>query len=962
MPDSSFMLGRLVSHYRIIEMIGHGGMGVVYKAEDLTLRRFVALKFLPVHLAGDPLTLERFRREAQAASALNHPNICTIYEIGDLDGELFIAMEFLDGATLKYLISAGPLDLERIVTIAIEMAGALDDAHAEGIIHRDIKPANVFVTRRGNTKLLDFGLAKILRTSDSLQEAQVTDGLGGALGTAAYMSPEQVQGKQLDARTDIFSFGAVLYEMVTGTMPFRGASSGVIFHAILERPPVPAVRLNPDVPEELERILRKCMEKDRELRYQRASEIGIDLKRLQRDTNSRKFIHVEEQDEKAATTPVAVAAIALSSARARRKALIPGKRLMPAVGVAALIALAIAGFVYWRAHRPPKLTEKDTIVLADFTNTTGDPVFDGTLRQEVSSQLEQSPFLSLVPDDRISNTLKLMSRPKDARLTHEVAREVCQRTGSAATIEGAVSGASNQYVLDLKAVDCHTGDVLAEQKVKADGKAQVIKALGSAARAIRGKLGESLVSIQRFDAPAEDVTTASLEALQDYSLGYKAMNVRGEFAAAIPLFERAVSLDPNFAMAYARLGTSYYDISDLTHSTEDMKKAYELRSRVSERENFLIESQYEHFVKGDLEAARKTDEAWEEAYPRDDIPPHNLSGVYHQLGDYERPVVENRKSLKLNPESGVTYGNLINSYLTLNRLDEARAAAQEAQAHNIDTPNNHFLYYEIDFLEHDAAAMERETAFLIGKPEYEPGVLDMEAETAAYGGSFARARELDQRAIASAQRLGGSGIFRHGEYEEESALREAMAGNMTLAKQYAQAAVTVSNDKYIEGRSAVALALAGDLDQAAHLASDLAKRLPDDTLVQSEYLPTIRATVLLRRGEAVKAIEEMKKADPYELSIWTRLLPIYVRGEAYLAAGDGAAAAREFQKILDHPGIVANDSIEALAHLGLARSYAQAGDAAKARTAYQDFFVLWKDADPDLPILIAAKSEYAKLQ
>jgi eukaryotic-like serine/threonine-protein kinase len=735
--------------------------------------------------------------------------------------------------------------------------------------------------------------------------------------------------------------------------------------AILERQVLPAVKLNPDTPKELETILRKCLEKDRELRYQHASEIRADLKRLKRDTDSGRVV-VEVQDEKPATRSATGAATAAAPPAAAPIAVAPAsirwKPPLLALGVAALIDLLIAGgFLYWRAHRPVNLTDKDTIVLADFTNTTGDPVFDGTLRQGLASQLEQSPFLTMMPDDRISKTLTLMALPKDARLTHEVAREVCQRTGSAATIEGAISGMSNQYALDLRAVDCRNGDVLAKEEVKAEGKEQVIKALGVAATAMRKKLGESLASIQKFDTPPEDVTTASLEALQDYSLGYKAMNVRGEFAAAIPLFERAVSLDPNFALAYARLGTNYQDTSDYVHSKEDYKKAYELRSRVSERENFLIASLYENFVEGDLEAARKTYEAWEEAYPRDDIPPHNLAAIYHQLGDYERPVVENRKSLQLNPDNGVTYGNLILSYLTLNRLDEARAAALEAQAHNLDIPNNHFHYYKIDFLEHNAAGMEHEAEYLIGKPEYEPGTLDMEASTAAYSGSFVRARELEQRAIASAQRAGVGGTYRNAVYEEDSALREAEVGNMTLAKQHAQAAVTLSNDKYIECRSAVAFALAGDLDQATHLATDIATRFPDDTIVQSVDLPTIRAAVFLRRGEAVKAIEEMKKAGPYELSIGMRLLPSYIWGEAYLAAGQGAAAAGEFQKILDHPGIVANDSIEPLAHLGLARSYARAGDAAKARTACQDFFVLWKDADPDLPILIAAKSEYARL-
>ena len=628
--------------------------------------------------------------------------------------------------------------------------------------------------------------------------------------------------------------------------------------------------------------------------------------------------------------------------------------------MAALIAMAIAGGLYWRAHRPLKLTDRDTIVLADFTNTTGDSIFDGTLRQGLASQLDQSPFLQLMPDDQISKTLVLMTLPKDAHLTHEVAREVCQRAGAAATIEGAISGLSNQYVVNLKAIDCHTGDVLAQQEVKADGKEQVIKALGKAATAMREKLGESLASIGKYDAPSENVTTASLEALQDYSLGFKAVRVRGEYAAAIPLFERAVSVDPNFAVAYARLGSAYGNVGDTNRRTEAVKKAYELRSRVTGRENFYITSQYELYVKGDLEAARKTYEDWEKAYPRDPVPPHNLAAVYDQLGKFDLSVEQLRDSLRLEPESGIGYGNLIGTYVLLDRLDEAKAAAQEARALNLETANSHLSYYKIDFLEHDATGMEHEAAFLIGRPDLETAVLDMEAATAAYSGEFSRARELEQRALTLAQR--GKDKYRPAFYESASALREAMVGNMTFAKQHAVASGNLSNDKNNEAWSGIALALGGDSAQATHLATDLATRFPADTIVQFEFLPTIRAAVLLRNIEPGKAIEELEKARPYELAPVPHLLSIYVRGEAYLAANQGTAAAGEFQKVLDHPGVVSYDPMGALAHLGLARSFALAGDAGKARTAYQDFFVLWKDADPDLPIFISAKSEYAKLK
>jgi DNA-binding winged helix-turn-helix (wHTH) protein/tetratricopeptide (TPR) repeat protein len=627
-----------------------------------------------------------------------------------------------------------------------------------------------------------------------------------------------------------------------------------------------------------------------------------------------------------------------------------------------LIAILVSVLV---SSRKATLTDKDTVVLADFANTTGDPVFDGALRQGLSSQLEQSPFLNLLSDERIAQTLSLMAQPKDSRLTHDLAREVCQRTASAAVLDGAIAQVGTQYLLTLKAVNCSNGESLGSTEAQATDKNQVLDALGKVASEMRSKLGESLASVKKYDAPAENVTTPSLEALTAYSLGYQAMIVKSDYGAAITLFQRAISLDPNFAMAHARMGTSYTNLNQTVRAAASSRRAYELRERVSEREKLYIASHYELFVTGNLEAARKVYELSAQTYPHD-IPLSNLGIIYSQMGEYDKALAAYKEALRVNPETGnrYAYANLVSGYLQLNRLDEAKATALEAQGHNIDSAQIHLNLYWVDFLQHDTAGMGREAAALMGKPGDEDQMLNFESDTALYSGQLAKARALAQLAVKSAQRADEKEAAAL--YEANAAVRDALVGNAELAKQQAQAALALSNGRDVEALSAIALELAGDSARATRLADDLGKRFPEDTIVQSNYLPTIRAAAFLRGGDAGKATEALAASGPYELGGFVETLnfvlyPVYLRGEAYLAEKQGAAAAAEFQKILDHPGVVRSEPIGALAHLGLGRAYALSGATDKAESAYNDFLTLWKDADSDIPILMHAKAEYAKL-
>jgi tetratricopeptide (TPR) repeat protein len=961
------MIGQTISHYRVLEKLGAGGMGVVYKAQDLRLDRAVALKFLPDNLLNDSLALERFRREVQAASALNHPGICTIYDAGEEGGKPFIAMEFIDGETLTQFIHGKPLGVEQILLLGIQLSDALSVAHGQGIIHRDIKPANIYVTRRGQAKVLDFGLAKLTQKAGTIGgegggAAQTTTSIVGVIsGTPSYMSPEQIRGDDLDARTDVFSLGLLLYEMATGQKAFSGNTGGVVIEAILTRPPVGVRTLNPEIPVELEAVIAKATAKDATQRYQSAAEVCADLQAVKRGLDTGHTVA-------SLVSPAISEAVARAAAAEAAAAKAGGTGYYKWVAMGAATAVLLAGLGGWLhySRKAQALGETDTIVVGDFINKTGDSVFDDTLRQGLAAQLQQSPFLSLVSEQKVEQSLQLMGLPADAKLTPDLARSVCQRSGSKAYLSGSISKLGTQYVIGVNAANCQTGDSLGRQQVTADNKEGVLKALDTATTNLRASLGESLKTIHKLDTPIEEATTPSLEALQAYSLGRKMMIGNGDYSGAATLFQRAATLDPKFAMAYGLLGTCYNNLGEENLAAENTERSYKLRSHVSEWERFYIESHYHHFVTGDLVKAQSAYELWAQTYPREYVPPGNLGVIELTLGQYDKALTHIHEAIRLAPAVSIHYANLVNTYMRLDRFDEARGAATDAIGKKADSPDLHYYLYNLAFVRRDAEGMSKELTWSAGKPGKDNIVKYLAAEATAYEGKLEKARELSREAVSASQQVDEKEIAARS--ESVAALREALFGNGAEAKRRAAATLALSNTRDAQYVAALAVAIAGDSEQAQISADDLAKRFPQDTLVQYNYLPTLRAQILLNRpGDGLRAVEALKIATPYEFgapgnSIFSiSMYPVYLRGMAYLDAGQGPQAAAEFQKILDRPGTVVSEPIGALAYLGAARGYAMSGDATKAKKAYKDFLELWKNADGDVPVLKAAKEEYGKL-
>jgi serine/threonine protein kinase/tetratricopeptide (TPR) repeat protein len=982
---SSAVIGQSIAHYKILSLLGRGGMGEVYLARDTRLDRKVALKILPADLAANQDRMRRFVQEAKAAAGLNHPNIAHIYEIGEADGVNFIAMEFIDGQTLRQCILDLQTDLPKLLQLFQHAAEGLSKAHAAGIVHRDLKPENIMITRDGHAKVFDFGLAKLVEPPQSsnmsgeasefvtatIPESHSVFGL--VLGTAGYMSPEQAQGRtdEIDQRSDIFSFGCILYEAVTGHKAFEGKDRIDRLNKIIREAPQPISDFNPTAPPELQKIVRRCLEKDAEERYQSIKDVAIEIKELRRQldgvsiyatgfstagSEASRLSWTTSARSGAQTDKISTSPSTRASSVGYMVAEIKRHRLAATVmGLAVLLLAAIAVYFAFFS-RPAPLTDKDTILIADFTNDTGDPVFDGTLKQVLTVQLGQSPFLNALTTERVGEALRFLGRSPAEHVTRDLAREICQRQGLKVFVAGSISRVGSHYVITVEGINAQTGDALASEQVEADSKEQVIKRLGEAATRLREKLGESLASIQKFDAPIEQATTSSLEAFKAYSIGLD-HHLKGSYGEAILFYKRATELDSNFAIAYARLASVYANTGQRDLATDAAQKAFDLRERVTEREKLYITAYRYTLVTREREKYIETLELWKRTYPNDPIPHIQLSNVYVGDGLLEKAINEAQEAIRLNPIAAAPRDNLATAFIELNRFDEARGVYRKALELKLDSTFIRSGLYSIAFIQADAAAMKEQIDWATGRPD-EYNAQAWQAEVAAFSGQLQKERQFNQRSVELALTRQKSELA--AQLLASQMQTESLFGHCDRVNELASRAFAISRDTATVQTASAAFSLCGDADHAQALMDEISKRFPNYTLVNVVYWPLNHALIALHRGDSARAVESLEPAYRYEIvgGLW----PQYFRGQAFLNLHKGPEAAAEFQKIIDHRGWAPRSPLYPRAYIGLAQASIVTGDGARARKAYQDFFALWKDADADLPILIEAKKDYEKLK